>query len=192
MRERWRTISGLWEENKQSHNKLDLMGNLDHYGKLSSQLKWQQRPGDRPIRVVYSTSGEPTAALLPSREVIVDHVLYWIACKDTREAYFLLSIINSDGLYEAVSPMMPTGQFAHATYTSTCGSCPSRSSTPATRCMPRCRRPARRRQRARPASLPGCAKNATASPSPSPAASSASGSAPPRRANQSRTRSAGC
>ena len=87
------------------------MANLDHYGKLSSQLKWQQRLGDRPIRVVYSTSGEPTAALLPSREVIVDHVLYWIACKDTPEAYFLLAIINSDELYEAAAPMMPTGQF---------------------------------------------------------------------------------
>ena len=111
MRERWRTISGLWEENKQSHNKLDLMANLDHYGKLSSQLRWQQDPGNRPVRVVYTTSGEPTAALLLNDKVIVDHVLYWIACKDTREASFLLAIINSDGLYEAVAPLMPTGQF---------------------------------------------------------------------------------
>ena len=87
------------------------MGNLDHYGKLSSQLKWQQSPGDRPVRVVYTTSGEPTAALLLGDKVLVDHVLYWVSCKNIHEAYFLLSIINSDGLYEAVSPMMPTGQF---------------------------------------------------------------------------------
>ena len=110
-RERWRTISALWETNKHTHNKLDLMANLDHYGKLSSQLKWQQSPDNKPIRVVYTASGKPTAALLFGNKVIVDHVLYWIPCKDSHEAYFLLSIINSYALYEAVAPMMPTGQF---------------------------------------------------------------------------------
>ena len=110
MRDRWQTISGLWEENKQSHNKLDLLANLDHYGKLSSQLKWQQNPNDRPTRVVYTTSGEPTAALIPD-DAIVDHVLYWVSCKDTQEASYLLAIINSYALYEAVAPLMPKGQF---------------------------------------------------------------------------------
>ena len=110
MRERWQTISALWEENKQPHNKLNLLANLDHYGKLSSQLKWQHTPDDRPVRVVYTASGEPTAALL-TPNVIVDHVLYWIPCKDTREAHYLLAIINSDALYGAVTPLMPKGQF---------------------------------------------------------------------------------
>ena len=110
MRERWRIISDLWEENKQSHNKLDLLANLDHYGKLSSQLKWQQDHNDRPIRVVYTASGEPTAALIRD-DAIVDHVLYWISCKDTQEANYLLGIINSRALYEAVASLMPKGQF---------------------------------------------------------------------------------
>ena len=110
MRERWETISDIWEENKKSHNKLDLLENLDHYGKLSSQMKWRQDPGKRPVRIAYTASGVPTAALL-SDNVIVDHVLYWVPCKDKREAFYLLATINSDTLYQAVKPLMPKGQF---------------------------------------------------------------------------------
>ena len=111
MRERWRTISGLWEENKKLHNKLDLLANLDHYGKLSSQLGWQQDPGDRPVRIVYTRSGVPTAALLPDAHTLIDTTAYWITCKDLQEAYYLLAIINSDALYEMVKPLMSKGQF---------------------------------------------------------------------------------
>ena len=111
MRDRWRTISGLWEENKERHNKLDLLANLDHYGKLSSQLEWEQDHGDRPIRVVYTRSGIPTAALLPEDQTLVDTTAYWITCKDTKEANYLLAIINSDALQVAVTPLMSKGQF---------------------------------------------------------------------------------
>ena len=57
MRDRWRTVSRLWEENKASANKLNLLKQLDYYGKLSAQLDWQQNPGNRPVRVVYSGYG---------------------------------------------------------------------------------------------------------------------------------------
>ena len=56
-------------------------------------------------------SGEPTAAILPDDEAVVDHLLYWVTCSNSREAYYLLSIINSDVLYELVMPLMPKGQF---------------------------------------------------------------------------------
>ena len=46
MRDRWRTVSRLWEENKASANKLNLLKQLDYYGKLSAQLDWQQNPGE--------------------------------------------------------------------------------------------------------------------------------------------------
>ena len=111
MRDRWQTVSRLWETHKQPVNKLDLLAQLDYYGKLSAQLAWQRNPAARPIRVLYSGWGAPTAALLPDNEAIVDYTLFWIACKDAREAYFLLSIINSDALYEMVTPLMPKGQF---------------------------------------------------------------------------------
>ena len=111
MRDRWRTVSRLWEENKASANKLNLLKQLDYYGKLSAQLDWQQNPGNRSVRVVYSGYGTPTAALLHDDDAIVDYKLFWIACKDTQEAHYLLAIINSDTLYEAVTPLMSKGQF---------------------------------------------------------------------------------
>ena len=111
MRDRWRTVSRLWEENRAPVSKLDLRKQLDYYGKLSAQLGWRRDPGDRPVRVVYTKSGEPTAALLDDDMAIVDHLLYWVACKDAQEAYYLLAIINSDALREAVRPLMSKGQF---------------------------------------------------------------------------------
>ena len=103
MRERWRTISGLWEEKKAAANKLDLLGRLDYYRELSAQLEWQQNPGDRPVRVVYSGWGAPTAALLHDDDAIVDYKLFWVICKDLKEAHYLLAIINSDTLADAVN-----------------------------------------------------------------------------------------
>ena len=111
MRDRWRSISRLWEENKSAANRLDLLGQLDFYGKLSSQLEWRKGSKSKPLRVIYNQSGTPTAAILEDNEALVDYTLYWIPCKGEREAYFVLAIINSDALYEAVKPMMAKGQF---------------------------------------------------------------------------------
>ena len=110
MRDRWRTMSRLWEDKKTAANKLDLLGQLDYYSKLTTQLSWQ-KASDQAVRVVYNQSGTPTAALLEDNKALIDYTLYWIACKDRREAYYLLAIINSDALYEAVAPMMAKGQF---------------------------------------------------------------------------------
>ena len=111
MRTRWQTVSRLWEENKRPSNKMHLLENIDHFGKLSTQLQWKRNPRARPIRIVYTASGEPTAALLQEDESFVDFTLFWIACKDMAEAHYLLAIINSESLYDAVTPFMPKGQF---------------------------------------------------------------------------------
>ena len=103
MRDRWRIISGFWDENKQPHNKLDLLANLDHYGKLSSQLEWRRHRGHRPLRVVYTRSGIPTAALIAEDHTLMDTTTYWVTCKDVQEAHYLLAIINSDTLADAVN-----------------------------------------------------------------------------------------
>ena len=110
MRERWRIVSRSWEANKAAANKLNLFGQLDYYGKLSSQLAWQLEPGDRPVRIAYTKSGQPTAAIL-SRDVIVDHKVFWTTCRNTQEAHYLLAIVNSDTLYKVVIPLMAKGQF---------------------------------------------------------------------------------
>ena len=113
MRGRWQTVSHFWDDNKKkSASKLNLLGQLDFYGKLSSQLAWQRHNGgDRQVRIVYTKSGVPSAALLYDADVLVENVLYWIACKNVREAQYLLAIINSDALNEAAKPLMSKGQF---------------------------------------------------------------------------------
>ena len=104
-------VSRAWEENRAAANKMRLLGQLDYYGKLSSQLEWQRDSGSKPLRVVYNQSGAPTAALIQGDESLVDYTLFWIACGDIREANYLLAIINSQALYEAVASLMPKGQF---------------------------------------------------------------------------------
>ena len=104
MRDRWRTVSGLWEKNKTAANKMDLRAQLDYYGKLSAQLDWPRRsPGERSVRVVYGGWGAPTAALLYDDSAIVDYKLFWVACRHLQEANYLLAIINSETLAEDVN-----------------------------------------------------------------------------------------
>ena len=111
MRGRWQTVSRLWEDNKALANRMNLLGQLDYLHKLSSQLEWQQHSDDRQVRVMYSKSGEPTAAILHDKTVLVENVLFWVPCKDIEEANYLLAIINSDVLQGAVQPLMTKGQF---------------------------------------------------------------------------------
>ena len=103
MRGRWLNISHLWDSNKQPATNLNLMERFDYHREMSSQLEWQRDDGGRPLRVMYTKSGEPTAALLADRQAIVDFNLYWITCKDMDEAHYLLAIINSDALAIAVN-----------------------------------------------------------------------------------------
>ena len=101
----------MWETNKTKTNPLNLLGQLDYMGKLSSQLEWQSGLAGCRMRVVYTKSSEPTAAVIRDDRVVIDHLLYWIPCEDRDEANYLLAIINSDALQEAVQPFMSKGQF---------------------------------------------------------------------------------
>ena len=109
MRDRWQTVSRMWEDNKARANKLNLVGRLDYHGEMSAQLAWQEDPDGRPVRVVYTSAGVPTAAILTDDDAIVDYKLFWIACKNLEEAQYLLAIINSDALYSAATPLMSKG-----------------------------------------------------------------------------------
>ena len=111
MRERWQIVSELRGQHKTANDKLDALGRLDYHGELSAQLEWRRDPGGRPIRVLHTDAGVPTAVLLESDHAIVDTSLYWITCSNLQEANYLLAIINSRALYEAVAPLMPKGQF---------------------------------------------------------------------------------
>ena len=111
MRERWRTANRLWEDNKALANRLNLLGQLDYLHKLSSQLEWQQDSGTRPVRLAYTSAGQPTASIIQGDNILVDYKLFWVTCKNIEEANYLLAIINSDTLQEAVRPLMSKGQF---------------------------------------------------------------------------------
>ena len=92
MRDRWQTVSNLWEANRAAANRIDLVQQLDYYGKLLSQLEWQHNKVHRPLRIVQTEAGQPTAALISADTAIVDSTLYWITCKDIKdinEAYYL-------------------------------------------------------------------------------------------------------
>ena len=103
MRARWQIVSQLWNHNKRRVNKLALFERLDYHKELSSQLEWRQNPGERPIRILYSGHGAPTAALLKSNSKLVDYTLFWVTCKNKQEADFLLAVINSDTVATAVN-----------------------------------------------------------------------------------------
>ena len=111
MRERWQTVSSLWEDNKALANRLSLLGQIDYMHKLSAQLEWQNNPDDRTVRLVYNQSGAPTAALLVDDSTLVDYTLYWVTCQDRREAHYLLATINSNSLFDTVAPLMAKGLF---------------------------------------------------------------------------------
>ena len=108
MPERWETMCRLWEANKSASNRLTLTENLNWRSKLTSQLAWSANPGRRPIRIAYTTSGRPSAALIEDRKAILDTKLYQVTCRGMNEAYYLMAIINSDALAVAVKPFCTT------------------------------------------------------------------------------------
>ena len=108
MRARWKKMEWLWEENRAEIETKSLSQRLNYHNILSNQLAYLRDPGDRPVRIAYTTSGQPTAALIEDGQAIVDEKLYQVTCRDTDEAYYLLAIINSEALAKAVKPFCPT------------------------------------------------------------------------------------
>ena len=106
MRNRWRLINRLWDENKNVNNKLDLLGRLDYMGNFSSQFGEEAGP-----RLLYSSSGRPTAVVLDDPGALVDYTLFWLRCHTREEGDYLAAVINSNTLRDAVTPFMPKGQF---------------------------------------------------------------------------------
>ena len=92
-----------WEDNKAAASKLNLFGQVDYLGKLSSQLTWQHNTSKRSVRIVYTQNGTPTASLIETDDTLIDYKLFWVTCKDISEANYLLAIINSDTLADAVN-----------------------------------------------------------------------------------------
>ncbi len=114
MRHRWEIMERLWEENKGKANRMTLIQNLNYLNKLTNQLAYLRDSGGRLIRIAYTTSGRPTAALIRNDEAILDTKLYQVSCNLLEEAYYLLAIINSKALFRATEPLMSRGNFGGA------------------------------------------------------------------------------
>ena len=108
MQRRWLIMEDLWDTNKGTADTKSLTQNLNWLNKLTSQLEYLRDRGDRPVRIAYTTSGRPTAALITDDRAILDTSTYQVSCRDQDEAYYLLSIINSDALADAAKPFCPT------------------------------------------------------------------------------------
>ena len=76
---------------------------LNFLGKLSSQRLTDQ------LLVVYNASGSDTCAARVNRNAlpqrfVVDHKLYWIACRSVVEADFLTAFLNARHVNERIKP----------------------------------------------------------------------------------------
>ncbi len=111
MRARWEKMERLWDANKGKTDTKSLTQRLNYHNILTSQLDYLREPGERPIRIAYTQSGRPTAALITDNKAILDRKLYQVTCRNLDEAYYLLAIINSIALEQAVKDFMPKGQF---------------------------------------------------------------------------------
>ena len=111
MRARWEKMERLWEANRGKADTKSLSQRLNYLNIMSNQLDYLCNPGDRPVRIAYTTSGRPTAALIADNRAIVDTTLYQVICRNLDEAYYLLAIINCVALETAVRNFMPTGLF---------------------------------------------------------------------------------
>ena len=105
-RERWRAANRHFDQHKPANKDLTLLGQLDFIGQLSAQIPAAKRPR---YRVVYGQSGEPTAAIVRDRDCLIDYTLFWIGCKSLAEAHYLIAILNSRTLLDAVRPLATMG-----------------------------------------------------------------------------------
>ena len=111
MRSRWEKMEQLWEANRGRADIKSLSQRLNYHNILTSQLEYLREPGNRPVRIAYTQSGRPTAALIVDGQAILDRKLYQVTCRNLEEAYYLLAIINSQTLERVVSNFMPKGLF---------------------------------------------------------------------------------
>ena len=110
MQRRWNNAAEMYREAYKNQAIKDLYSRLNHQNILTSQLEYLQNAiaGDETVRVAYSSSGEPTAAIIRDNHAIADYVLFQTVCHSEDEAHYLLAIINSDELATRVKPFCPT------------------------------------------------------------------------------------
>jgi len=110
MQRRWESAAGMFEKAHAERSITELFENLNHLNKLTDQLEYLRASANdgNSIRVAYTTSGEPTAAIVEARGTIVESTAYQTVCHSKEEAYYLIAIINSNELAKRAKPLCPT------------------------------------------------------------------------------------
>ena len=110
MQRRWNNAAEMFRETHKNQAIKDLYSNLNHLNKLTSQLEYLQaaNAGGGTVRIAYTQSGQPTAAIILDNSAIVDRTLYQTVCRSKNEARYLITILNSDELAVRAKPFCPT------------------------------------------------------------------------------------
>ncbi|MDE0131926.1 MAG: hypothetical protein OXQ32_06660 [bacterium] len=110
MQIRWQHISDMYYNANKKRTIRDLYRNLNHNGKLTSQLEYLQRliAGNSGVRVAYTAQGEPTAAIIEDNHAVIESKAYQVKCWNRAEAYYVLAIINSNHLASQAKPFCTT------------------------------------------------------------------------------------
>ncbi len=113
MQRRWNNAAELYREAHKNQAIKDLYSNLNHLNKLTSQLGYLRAAiaGDGTVRVAYTTQGQPTAAIIKDKQAILDHKMYQTICQSVDEACYLIAVLNSKGLTNAVVEFMTKGLY---------------------------------------------------------------------------------
>ena len=137
MAHRWEIMENLWDANKGKNDKKSLSQRLNYQNIMVNQLEYLQAPSGKFVRIAYTTSGRPTAALISDDKAVLDTTLYQVECRSKAEAYYLLAIINSATLAKAVKPILSheLGRRKYGTSTSTFGNFQSQGTIGETSCM---------------------------------------------------------
>ena len=110
MQRRWNNAVVMFRDAHADRSITELLANLNHLNKMTDQLEYLRastNDGDA-IRVAYTTSGEPTAAIIESTSTIVESTSYQTICQSKTEAHYLIAIINSNELAKQAKPFCPT------------------------------------------------------------------------------------
>ena len=113
MQRRWNNAAEMFSETHKNQAIKNLYSNLNHLSKLTNQLEYLRGAisGNGTTRVAYTTSGKPTAAIIGNSSAIVESNLYQTTCQSVNEAYYLLTVINSNELAAAAETFMARGLY---------------------------------------------------------------------------------
>ena len=106
MARRWNNAAEMYSKAHQKQTIKDLYDRLNYQKIFTSQLQYLQVAitNTEMIRVAYTQSGQPTAAIIRDHHAIVDRKLYQTLCRSEHEAHYVTAILNSNELAARANP----------------------------------------------------------------------------------------